>query len=151
MPRGTSVQVDTRVMDRIMRNMPGNAEDSVRAVAFAVEAKAKEQIRVLRAIDTGALQNSVYTRTAAGTHSAGRSSSWAQVAARIKSLRPSAQADELPIPRGRYEAYVGPSVNYAIAVHYGDARRGGRPFLENAVRDVADDLERHFRNVVTDD
>jgi hypothetical protein len=141
--------VDTRVLDSILLRLPGNAADNVRAVAFSVEAKAKEQIRVLRAIDTGAMQNSVYTRTAAGTYAEGRASSWGQIAGRIKALRRDAVADELPIPRGSLEAYVGPSVEYAIAVHYGDARRSGRPFLENAVQSVGRELASYFRDTVT--
>ena len=144
------VKVDTSVIDRILRNLDGNTSEAVRAVAFSVEAKAKEQIRVLRAIDTGAMLNSVYTRTAKSAYSGGRASSDGAVAARVKALNKDAKIEELPIPRGEHEAFVGPSVEYAIAVHYGDNRRSGRPYLQNAVNDVGRDMERHFRDVVTD-
>lgn len=150
MPERTQVQVDTTVLDNILKQLGNNRELAVRTVAFAVEGLAKEQIRILRAIDTGAMQNSVYTRTAKGTFVEGKQSSWGQIAARIRARRPSAQADELPAPR-EGEAIVGPSVEYALSVHYGGGRRGGRPFLENAVREAGRGMAEHFRRVVTNE
>jgi hypothetical protein len=144
------VKVDTTVLDRILRNIPGNTSKAVRSVAFEVEGHAKEQIKDLDAIDTGAMLNSVYTRTTKSAYSETRATSEAAIAARVKRLRPEAVITPLPIPRGEHEAFVGPSVEYAIAVHYGDARRSGRPYLQNAVDDVGRDMERHFRDVVTD-
>lgn len=145
-----NVIVDTTVMNRILRNLKGNTADAVRAVAFSVEGKAKEQIKSLNAIDTGAMLNSVYTRTFKSAHSEGRASSEGAIASRVKALNKDAVMESLPIPRGEHEAFVGPSVEYAISVHYGDARRSGRPYLQNAVNDIGRDMERHFRNVVTD-
>lgn len=144
------VEVDTRVMDRIMRNAPGNAADTVRAIAFSIEAKAKQQIRALRAIDTGAMVNSVYTRTHKGAAQDGSDTSEGQVHSKVRGLNPDAEVEQLPVPRGPHEAFVGPSVKYAIAVHYGTGRMSGRPFLQNAVNDVVRDLERSFGNVATD-
>lgn len=144
------VELDTRVMDRIMRNLDGNAADAIRAIAFSLEAKTKQQIRALQAIDTGAMVNSVYTRTYKGAGQDGSNTSEGQVHSKVRGLNPDAEVEQLPVPRGPHEAFVGPSVKYAIAVHYGTGRMSGRPFLQNAVNDITRELENGFRNVVTD-
>lgn len=144
----TRVEVDTTVLDRILRQLDGNVDKGVRSLAFSVEARAKAQIRLMRAIDTGALLNSVYTRTKKGAYSEGAAASEQAVHARVRALRPGVELEQLPIPR-QHEAFVGPSVRYAISVHYGDTRRSGRPYLQQAVNDIGREMEQHFRDVVT--
>lgn len=150
MPAGSHVAVDTSVLDRILRNLDGNTADNVRAVAFNVEGKTKVQIRVMNAIDTGALVNSVYTKTYSGAWQDGQRSSEAKIAADIHAKRPVAEVVELPRPANDREAYVGPSVGYGVHVHYGAHNRAGRPFLAEAVRAAERELEAAARRIVTD-
>lgn len=146
----TRIEVDTTVIDRILRNAGANAEAGVRKIAFSLEGKTKRQIRAVRAIDTGALINSVYTRTYRGAAQDGTNTSEGQVQARVRSLNRSAELEQLPVPRGPHEAFVGPSVKYALHVHYGTTRRSGRPFLRNAVDEIGRELQDAFRDVATD-
>jgi HK97 gp10 family phage protein len=62
MPR-PSVEIDTAVLNRILRNLPGNAEAAVRRVALDVSEAAKLKAPV----DTGALQNSIDARQVSPT------------------------------------------------------------------------------------
>ena len=146
MPRGSSTQLDTHVLDRIIAHLDGNVADNVRAIAFNVEGKSK----VNAPVDTSALRNSHYTRTYRGAAQNGGNTSEAQIAATVQGLNSGAEFVPLPVPANDHEAYVGPSVDYAIDVHFGTTRMTGRPYLADAVRDATDELEAAGRRICTD-
>lgn len=123
-------EMDTRRLDRILGNLPGNTEQAIRAVGFAVEAHAKANAPV----DTGALQNSIYTVTA-------RHDGYPAVDTDGERVR-------LPSPRGD-EGFVGPSVEYGLYVETGTRYTSAQPYLMPAVRAVEAGLASHFRDLVT--
>lgn len=132
-------EVDTSRLNQILEHLPGNTDQAIRAVAFAIEGKAKMKAPV----DTSALRNSIYTRTDKGSFSDGK---------RIANL-PEVPGDpvrvELPRPNDS-TAHVGPSVEYAIWVEFGTDRMSAQPYLGPATNSAADELEAQMRNVVTD-
>lgn len=134
------VTLDTSKLDAIIRNLDANAHDAVRAIAFAIEAKAKPKTPY----DTGALRSSIYTRVGNKVDGYGIAS------AEARQRRQEAEIVELPAPKNNTTAHVGPCVEYGLAVELGSARRAGRPYLGPAVREVENDLEKHLRKVVTD-
>ena len=54
-----TVKLDTRVLDRMIAQVPGNADRVVAEAAKSVEAEAKKNIRSWGLIDTGAMLNSI--------------------------------------------------------------------------------------------
>lgn len=134
------VTLDTGKLDRIIKNLDVNAHDAVRAVAFAVEAKAK----VRAPVDTGALRSSIYTRVGNKVDGYGVAS------AEARQRRQEAEIVELPAPPNNTTAHVGPCVGYGLEVELGSSRKAGRPYLGPAVREVEDQLEDAMRKVVTD-
>lgn len=128
--------LDTAVLDAIIRNSDGNVEKAVAKAAFAVEGRAKVNIQQMEAIDTGALLNSVYTSLRDG------GGEDAMAAARARN--PDAQVSALPKPPDNATAYVGPSVEYGAAVHFGTNTMAGRPYLLEALRQT----ERMFRDLL---
>lgn len=138
------VTLDTRKLNQIIRNLPGNTEQYVRAIAFNVEAKAK----TLAPIDTGALRASIYTRTS-------KQDNTPQAHSAAKAQRPDAKLVELPAPPNQTTAHVGPGVAYALEQEFGSATHGAQPFLTPAVREVERNLARQFareaRRVATDE
>lgn len=140
------VTVDTSRLNRILKNLPGNTHDYVRAAAFSIEAKAKMNAPV----DTGALRNSIYTRI--GTQVDGGPRAHAEA----KSRNPDAALAELPQPPNNTTAHVGPGVDYAQDVEFGTHRQSAQPYLVPAVQQVTREIEsgslrRAARRIVTDE
>lgn len=140
MPRQSVVQLDTRRLNRILRNLPGNTSDAVGKVAFSIERKAKMKAPV----DTGALRASIYTRV--GT----RQDGFTQARAAAKARNPDEDMHELPEPENNTTAHVGPSVEYAVEVEYGTNRKAAQPYLTPAVRETERELAQIFGDVATD-
>ncbi len=147
MPFGidASVTVDTRRLNRILRNLDTNTHDAVRAVAFAVAGIAKSKT----AYDTGALRNSIYTHI-------GNENGYQVAASRAKESNPDIDTSPFPAPSGNITAHVGPSVEYGIFQEFGTRYMRGQPFLVPAINQAADDLQRNtsnnpFERVVTDE
>lgn len=136
--RDVVVTVDTSRLNRLMRNFPGNVDEAVRTIAFAIEGKAK----VRAPIDTGALRASIYTRT---SKSNGRDPAWTEARAKNSKVTLS----DLPQP-GEHEAVVGPSVNYAIDVELGTSRRAATPYLVPAVRETESEMATQLRHAVNE-
>ena len=134
-----TVEVDTTRLNQILARLPGNLEQNIRAVAFAIEAKAK----VRAPFETGALRSSIYTRTSKGTFSNGKPT------AGLPEVSGNPPREELPRVKAG-EAVVGPSVEYGIYQELGTGRMAARPYLGPAVNSSADELERAMANVVTD-
>lgn len=133
-----NVTVDTARLDRLIRQLPSAVEDNIRAIAFAIEAKAKAKAPV----DTGALRASIYTRT-------NRQDGFAQASSAARGRNADAALQPLPEPEP-LTAVIGPSVSYAIDVELGTARRAATPYLTPAVREVGNDLARRLGQAVED-
>lgn len=121
MTKNVTIELDTRVLDGLIKRSGGNVAKAVAKVGFAIEARAK----VNAPVDTGALRASIYTSLKNGETSA---------IARAQALNPDAQTVPLPTPQDSHTAYVGPSVEYGASVELGTARRAPTPFLLPAVR-----------------
>lgn len=135
-----SVEVDTKKLNDILKKLPGNRDKAVRAIAFSIEGKTKRNITRLKLVDTGAMLNSVYTRTAKGSYVNG------QATGEMPELPGEAQRQTLPsVKEG--EAVVGPTVEYAIYHEFGTRYITARPFLVPAVNEAAKELAKHFKGV----
>jgi hypothetical protein len=123
MPATVHYEVDTRRLESILKNLPGRTEDNNRAIAFRVEAGAKNKVPV----DTGALKNSIYT--VCGNQSSGTPGD-----------------TPLPNPSG-HDAHVGPSMEYSMHVEFGTRRMGAQPYLIPALREVENALAAQWENI----
>lgn len=136
----TVVQIDTRVLDDLIKHLDGNVAEAIAKTAFGVEARAKLKAPV----DTGALRASHYT-SLKDSHSTRFATARQDAIGR----RPDAVLEPLPIPKNDHEAYVGPSVDYAEEVHNGTTSKVGRPFLLQAARETESDLREFLKKAVT--
>jgi len=136
----TQTIINNAKLLQILATLDSNTEQAIRALAFAVENKAKQKA----VVDTGAMRSSVYTKTA--KFDGGPA---AQSEAVSKNGKVAAMLQTLPNPKSN-EAYIGPTVSYAIAVELGS--RGGvqKPFLVPALREVEDGfIAKTFSKVAT--
>lgn len=138
MPK-TNVTLDTTKLDSILRKLDGNVADAIAKAGFAVEGRAKTKAPV----DTGALRASIYTSLASGDRS---NDAMADAQAR----NPDAETNPLPTPRDNHTAYVGPSVEYAMAIELGSAARAAQPYLLPAVRETEKEFLALVGKAVTD-
>jgi HK97 gp10 family phage protein len=100
----------------------------VRKTAFSVQAAAQQNAPV----DTGYLQNSIYTRTS-------ESSGFGQIGTPTK---PDSYAfPEVEAPPDDVTAYVAVAANYGIYQEYGTRYMPAQPFLTPAVELVRGDFE----------
>ena len=130
-----SVTVNTRRLDVIIRNAPGNVAEVIETIAFAVERRAKE----MAPVDTGALKSSIFTKTKRG--------------GRQPNQRDGVVYVDLPEPENDTQAIVGPTVDYGIWQELGTSRTAAQPYLVPAVEAVASSLERYrgdFGKALTD-
>lgn len=140
MARKSVVTLDTKRLNRILKNLPTNTQNAVGKVAFAVERRAKQKAPV----DTGALRASIYTRL--GT----RKDGFDQAAQAAGGRNADANLTELPAPENETTAHVGPSVEYGPEVEFGTHKKSAQPFLTPAVREVERELAEIFKDVATD-
>jgi hypothetical protein len=122
-----NVRLDTKVLDGIIKKSDGNMANAVAETGFTVEGKAK----VKAPVDTGALRASIYTSLKGGRRGG-------PAMAEARERRPGVLTEELPTPLKNTTAYVGPSVEYGLAVELGSVRRAGTPYLQPAVRETED-------------
>jgi len=120
------VYTDTRNLDRLIANIPGNTEEIIKVIAFQVEAIAK----TLAPVDTGALRLSIYVRFSDSNPTT------------------TVTVEELPKPSTKFSAVIGPSVEYAIYIELGTSTMSAQPFLLPALRQIEHQLETYFRNIV---
>lgn len=140
MSNNVTVTVDTKKLNQILKQLPGNRDKAVRAIAFSIERKAKMKAPV----DTGALRASIYTRTAKGSYSSNEQMSG------IPEIQGDAVRETLP-PVKEGEAVVGPSVEYGIHVEFGTRRQRSQAYLGPAVNSTAKELAEHLKGVCTDE
>lgn len=133
------IHLDTKRLDEIAANIGRETEDVVRILAFDLEAHAKKNITQMKAVDTGAMLNSVYTVTA-------REDGYneAMIKAKTQTFSQKRQANVEPAtthphpkPDGKkIFARVGPCVDYAAYVEYGTSRMAARPFMLRACEKI---------------
>lgn len=123
MPAKVHYEIDTRRLESILKKLPGRTEDNNRAIAFRVEAGAKNKAPV----DTGALKSSIYTDCGG---------------------QQSGQPGDTPLPKPKgHDAHVGPSMNYAMHVEFGTRHMGAQPYLIPALREVENALAAQWENI----
>ena len=118
------VTVNTTRLNNIIRNVDGDVADVIATIAFAVERQAKLNAPV----DTGALRASIYTKLKSGGHQPGQYDGVVYV--------------DLPEPESELVAIVGPTTEYGIFVELGSSRRAATPYLQPAVDQITNDLDR---------
>lgn len=132
MAKNVTIELDTRVLDALIRNLDGNVEEAVQKAAFAIEGRAK----VKSPVDTGANR--------------------ASIAVSMKRTPPSVQRFsgvnyvELPTPQDNHTAYVGPTTDYAAGLELGTSRRAATPYLLPAVRETEAEFRKLLGEAVTD-
>jgi HK97 gp10 family phage protein len=120
-----TVEVDTRVLNRILSNLGENTDAFVRKVAFDVQALAQDKAPV----DLGNLKNSIYTATNREN--------------RMPVLGGDVRRVALPSPTDDHTAHVGPSVDYGIYQEFGTYKMAPHPYLGPAVLQTTNDLRRY--------
>lgn len=127
MPGNSGVVADTKRLERILKNIPGNKHDALMAIGFSIEAIAKQNSPV----DTGANRASIYVDDG--------STSMPAV--------PANEGERVPLPRpeNKDTIHVGPSMNYSLELELGSSKSAARPYLIPAVAQVTHDLEQNFK------
>ncbi len=109
-------RVDTSRLNRIIRNIDGNASQVVRTIAFAIERKAKE----LAPVDTGAHRSSYQV---------------------VTKDEPSQSGEvPIPVPTEKTVAHVGPAMEYSLALEYGTTTMAAQPSLTPAVAAIENSM-----------
>lgn len=137
--------------------------DAVRALAFAVQARAIDGVEEIDAIDTGALRSSIYVNAQGddGRPEAVADAITAGKSPGKKSKKPHVEtviAAEGKAVAGPHEAKVGVCVNYGIYVEMGVegafGREGlnfpARPYLMPAAESVGQDADAVTRQFIKD-
>ena len=117
-----SIQLDTRVLEKLYREAPGKAKRVVKKIAFDVQAYAVQHMSTSSpsapgeppGVDTGLLKNSIHVEEV-----------------------------------GEMSAAVVAGTDYAILLEYGTATMEPRPFMGPAVEAVGDTLPEQLKAVVT--
>lgn len=122
MSTGIAVELDTRELDRIVRDLHMNEEKVIRRLAFEIERAAKQNAPV----KTGALKSSIYTVTET-------TDGYDKAAGAVAGKNPDIDLMEIPDPDGNILARVGPCVEYGEYVEFGTSRMGAQPYLLPAV------------------
>lgn len=139
-----TTEVDTHVLDAILRNLNGNVAQKIAKIAFTIETKAKLKIPV----DTGAARASIYTELKDGSKFDAVMGEATALAAK-KRVMTSKNFVRLPAPKNNHEAYVGPSVEYGASLELGDSRHAARPYLAPAVQEAADEFRQGMAEAIT--
>jgi HK97 gp10 family phage protein len=121
----TTFKLDTRELDKIVRNMDGNKNKVGRLLGFELEAEAKKRAPRL----TSAMANSIYTVTK-------EHDGYANASGAATQANPKAETQPHPKPTGNVLARVGPCVNYAEFVEFGTSRMAAQPYLTPAAEVV---------------
>lgn len=139
MGSGASYTLDTRVLDKMLKDMPQKRDAIVRKAAFEIEAKAKQ----LAPVDTGALMSSLFTKTK-------NSNTFSKATSMALEKNPKAKV----VPENEFgqvkegEAIVGSSMEYAFWVEQGHHKVRARPFLGTAVEMERTAFEKMMKGLV---
>ena len=120
----TTVKLDTRELDRIAQGLGVKRDKVVENLAFEIERSAKQKAPYR----TGALKNSIHTRTKHGSTGAG--------------FQPTGKRlmEEIPSPSGKIIAIVGSGMSYAAYQEFGTYKMAAHPYLGPAVEEKAKKL-----------
>lgn len=110
-----TIQLDIKELERVMANTHKGAVQVLEGLGFKVEADAK----MMAPYRTGALMNSIYTKTRNGS-----------------SPVTMGDGEDIPNPEGDVVAVVGPTVSYARFLETGTSRMAARPYLLPALESV---------------
>ena len=102
-------KLDTKELDRILKNMPAKRSKIIRKTAFKIEERAKK----LAPVALGALMNSIFTKTE-------KSSGYGDAVTGARESNPDVNfipESEFPVPEGG--AIIGAAVEYAVFVELG--------------------------------
>jgi HK97 gp10 family phage protein len=122
----TTFKLDTRELDKIIRNMDGNKNKVGKLLGFELEAEAKKRAPRL----TSAMSNSIYTVTK-------DYDGYSNASGAAMQANPKAETQPHPKPTGNVLARVGPCVNYAEFVEFGTSRQSAQPYLTPAAEVIA--------------
>ena len=122
----STFKLDTRELDKIVREMDNNKEKVGRMIGFELQAEAQK--RAPR--DTSAMSNSIYTVTK-------KYDGYAAASGAARQANPKAVTQPHPKPSGNVLANVGPCVNYAEYVEFGTSRMAAQPFLTPAAEIIS--------------
>lgn len=126
----SNVTLDTRELDRILRDSKLKAQQVINKLAFKVEARAK----MLAPVDTGALRASIYTNTPGKSGFSGSIIGLAKRGKKSPRIM-TREVEELPAAE-EGSAIVGSPMSYAAPVEFGTHKMGSRPYLRPAVQTV---------------
>jgi hypothetical protein len=151
------VTLDTKLLDQIVRATGKIREDAVREAALSVQDKAQKNVggsggSGLRAVDTGSLNNSIYTTMSFDSQSMPNLKSPVRSKKTGQLIDIASKRVRLPKPKsGRHvsSAHVGPSVNYGIYVEMGTTsnKAGPRPFLGTAMGNVEKEMREELKRL----
>lgn len=114
------IKLDTRVLDRIAKELRPQAKNRIDKSAFRVEAKAKQTTLVY----TGANMNSGYTNT-------GKKSNYTASSQAAQALNPDAKIDTMVQVPNDMSAVVGFPMEYSLWLEI--KQKGGKPYLVPAM------------------
>lgn len=119
------VKVDTKVLDKIMRNVDGDTLEVVEQIGADIVAEAKN----LAPVDEGDLRDSIYMRT------------------QTENNRPNVSAEsgnfDLPAPKDKLSVTVGPSVMHGIYQELGTSKMAAQPYMAPAAAKVKQNMGRY--------
>lgn len=118
-------KLDTKELDKIVKNMDGNKNKVGKMLGFELEAEAKKRAPRL----TSAMSNSIYTVTK-------EMDGYSNASGAATQANPKAETQPHPKPTGNVLARVGPCVNYAEFVEFGTSRQSAQPYLTPAAEVV---------------
>ncbi len=132
-------KLNTKELDRIIKDADVNADKIVRKLAFKVAGYAKQNAPYV----TTALRNSIYVRTS-------KQNDYAKASSAAKRANPKVETAELP-PAKEGEAHIGPCVTYGARVEFGFVgtdslgrvykHRSSHPYLIPAFEQVRKEFE----------
>lgn len=129
MAKGGRVTLNTKTLDDIRKNIPGNRDGVLVSIAADVEGYYREHAPR----DTGSMAEGAYTQLQDKAYREGKQTSASMVQTMVRALNPAAEVVELPKPSNKQTAHVGPIVAHAPPNEFGSRYMAARPTLTNAV------------------
>lgn len=141
----STVKVNLDKFDLMEAKIAKGASAGIRALAFAIQEQAQQNIQEVGAIDTGALRSSIYTET---DREDGRIAAISEAKTKAASVGVSGKPgnpDAIASPgtqiSGGLMAKVGVAMEYGLYIEMGTVKMGARPFLFPAANQVGGQAE----------